>query len=315
MANLIKNKVELLGTEVLEFAQSIPALDSQEAMDTLKDVTTIYTDLDGTLLAPLGKLLTDFDGNPSWECAKAIVQLRQAGVEIVIVTGRSRLQGNELIRIFDALAFIGEMGCVKQERGASMLDVQYDTGSFEFDAEKYATPYDAIEGSGAPQALYEHFAGKLEPNHPRCLNRDVTHAVRGYVDVDEVIEFLQSNGWQLSFEDNGMLFSTSSTLPDCPEVHGYHIVPANTSKGIAVSKDMQQRGLTKQQAVAIGDGFGDIEMGEFTGSFVMMLNGLRQQRNRNGLTNLQCNKFVTSSFCCDGWVEFANAILRARGVI
>ncbi len=286
----------------------------ESAYEALSKITTIYTDLDGTLLAPGGKLLTNFAGEPSYATAKAIVDLREAGVQIIVVTGRSRFQGNEFIRILDAQAFIGEMGTTKQERDAGALDVTYDTGDFEYDSSKYATPYDAIVGSGADKLLLETYKGKVERNYPRCLNRDVTHAMRGKVDVDEVNRFFKDNGYALEFEDNGMLFSPmpNTTLDDTTEIHGYHIVPANTSKAISVRKDMEQRGLSKEETASIGDGHADIKMGNSTGMFVMMRNGLRNERNRQELTKIPRPVYVTNGLCCDGWVEFANAILAAK---
>lgn len=301
----------------------LPTLEDERSLEALADVKIVYTDLDGTLLAPRGRLLCNYAGEPSAAVPEAIVGLREVGVELVIVTGRSRFQGNELIRVLDALAFIGEMGTVKQRRGASPIDIEYDTGTFAWDRARYATPYEAIEASGARDALFARFAGKLEMNYPRCLNRDVTHALRGYADVDEVIAFFRENGYELGFEDNGMLFMPSPTLVDCPEVRGYHIVPANTSKAIAVAKDMRERELGPGQAVAIGDGPGDIEMGDSTGKLIVMRNALVS--HRNGALNERTvelahemaerwpdGTFITQGRCCDGWVEFARRLIEAK---
>ncbi|MGI6216870.1 MAG: HAD hydrolase family protein [Coriobacteriales bacterium] len=296
----------------MEAVENLLQLDGPEARETFSKVTTVYTDLDGTLLAPGGKLLANYAGEPSSSTADAIVRLRKVGVEIIIVTGRSRFQGNEFLRLLDAKAFIGEMGTIKQERGAGMLDIQYDTGKFKWNPERYATPYDAIADSGAVEALMERYPGMLEPNFPRCLNRDVTHAMRGYVDVEEVDKFLADNGYALEFEDNGMLFSKSESLAKCPEVHGYHIVPAGTSKAISVKKDIEQRGLSLEETVSIGDGPGDVLMGANTGSFVFMVNGFHNERCAEELEKLETRKFVTTLRCCDGWVEFANAVVSAK---
>ncbi len=298
-------------------ASLVPLASSPEnEREAFADLTTVYTDLDGTLLAPAGRLLTNFEGAPSFRVCEAVVALRRAGVKLIVVTGRSRVQCNEFIRLLDATAIIGEMGCTKQERCTGNLNIAYDTGSFEYDAEKYATPYDAIAASGAVEELFEHYKGKVEYNYPRCLNRDVTHAIRGDIDPDEAETFLKSRGYNLEFEDNGMIFTPKhTTLVDCPDIHGYHIVPAGTSKAKAVRDDMEQRGFEPGECVSIGDGHGDIEMGEHTGSFVMMINGLRQERNVSASNSLvNAHKFVTTQKCCDGWVEFANAVLRAKGL-
>lgn len=288
----------------------------EEERKAFSDVTTLYTDLDGTLLAPGGKLLTDSKGSPSARVCEAEAALRRAGVQIVVITGRSRIQCNEFIRLLDAEAIVGEMGCTKQERGTSNLDITYDTGEFEWDREKYETPWYAIKASGAVEALFERYKGRLEYNVPRCLNRDVTHAMRGYIDPDEAAAFLKSQGYNLVFVDNGMIFTPTDTkLVDCPEIRGYHLMPEGASKAKAVRDDMAQRGLSASDCVSVGDGYEDIAMGECTGSFVMMRNGLRHKRNEVYVESLENErKFVTSEICCDGWVELANAILRAKGL-
>ncbi len=284
-----------------------------EAMSVLSKIEIVYTDLDGTLLAPGGKLLCDFSGDPSTAIAEAMVALKNLGIQIVIVTGRSRIQGNEFIRLLDADEFIGEMGTTIQKRDTSNLDIKYDTGSFYWDKETYKTPYDAIADSGAIETLLKKYCGKIEYNYPRCLNRDVTHAMRGYVDVDEVNTFFESSGYQLALEDNGMIFTVKeTTLENIPEIHGYHVVPAGTSKAVAVAKDIERKGLDVSQALAIGDGAADIEMGHSAGAYVMMANGLRSQRCLDKLAKLEVPTFLTSRFCCDGWVEFAQALLKSK---
>ncbi len=298
-------------------ASLIPLASSPEKeKEAFANLTTIYTDLDGTLLAPGGRLLTNADGTPSAKTCDAVAALRCAGVRLIVVTGRSRIQCNEFIRILDADAVIGEMGCTKQERNTGNLNIEYDTGDFEFDASRFSTPYEAIAKSGAVEALFDHYKGKLEYNYPRCLNRDVTHAMRGAIDPDEAADFLKSHGFNLEFEDNGMIFTPSKTaLVDCPQIHGYHVVPAGTSKAKAVHDDMVERGLAPDECASIGDGHGDIRMGMHTGSFVMMVNGLKQERNvaaSGALANP--HKFVTGKICNDGWLEFANAVLRAKGL-
>ena len=291
-------------------------IDDEKAQASLADVNTIYTDLDGTLLAPGGKLVTNFAGEPSTEIVEALVAVKRADIRLVVVTGRSRIQGNEFIRMLDADAFIGEMGTTLQLRDAGPLSVEYDTGTFEYDSERFATPHEAIEATGAVEALIARYPGRIERNFPRGLYRDVTHAMRGYLDVDEVNAFFAESGYDLAFEDNGMFFTTRGLELDpdlCPEIHGYHIVPANTSKALAVKRDMERNGLRREQTVSIGDGYGDVEMGRYTGAFVMMRNGLRNERNIAGASTLPCPVLLTNGICCDGWVEFARTLLAKMG--
>ncbi|MBR2521909.1 MAG: HAD family phosphatase [Coriobacteriales bacterium] len=287
-------------------------LDSEVAKEALSKIEVIYTDLDGTLFAPGGRLLVDYSGKPSFATAKAIVKLQEVGIKIVIITGRSRNQGNEIMKILNADCFIGEMGTTKQENQNRPHEIVYDTGDYEWDSARYATPHDAIEASGAIEALLERYPGKIEPNLPWSLGRDVTVSLRGCIDMDDARAFLKERGFALDILDNGAMTNVKHNLVDCETVNGFHIVPANTSKALGISRDMTQHGYSPNEVVAIGDGFSDVMMGDFTGSFVLMANGADRQRNIDRAELLPCNVFKTSGRCCDGWVEFANAILDAK---
>ena len=52
----------------------------------------VYTDLDGTLLGPLGSLFRDPDGNLSLKQARALEACHRADVEVVIMSGRREAQ-------------------------------------------------------------------------------------------------------------------------------------------------------------------------------------------------------------------------------
>jgi phosphoglycolate phosphatase-like HAD superfamily hydrolase len=73
-------------------AASITLFDRQNPPATLAEVSVLYTDLDGSLLAPGGTVMTSHDGTPSTEALECLMALREAGVEVVIVTGRNRSQ-------------------------------------------------------------------------------------------------------------------------------------------------------------------------------------------------------------------------------
>ncbi|TLM97639.1 MAG: hypothetical protein FDZ75_04115, partial [Actinobacteria bacterium] len=87
--------------------------ESPELLDALASVELLYTDLDGTLLAGGGTLLADGAGAPSSACAEAIVALNRAGLEVVVVSGRSRLQLTEVVRMCGWSDFIAEAGAVR----------------------------------------------------------------------------------------------------------------------------------------------------------------------------------------------------------
>jgi hydroxymethylpyrimidine pyrophosphatase-like HAD family hydrolase len=291
-------------------------LDSREACALLSSVTLIYTDLDGTLLAPGGRLFCNHAGEPSSALADVFVKLKQAGIHIVLVTGRNHIQGSEIMRLIDADAVICEMGTVKQVGIGSDADITFDMGDFVMDPQ-FETPFEAIGASGALELLYQTYPHHIEPNDPWNSNRKVTQLLRGCVDVDEVDALFKAQGLALQLKDNGIIYPPNHSLAACSDIHGYHVVPRNTSKALAVQRDIAKRraeGSDSLRAIAIGDGFSDLEMGRYVDGLVVMLNGLNAKRNCEWLRSATFPHFVTSKRTIDGWVEFAKALLKANAV-
>jgi hydroxymethylpyrimidine pyrophosphatase-like HAD family hydrolase len=310
---------------------TLASLTTPEAASILKKVTHIYTDLDGTLFAPGGRLLAAHDGTPSVATAQALVALKQAGVEVILVTGRNRDQGSEILRLLNLNTFIGELGCVIQEGLGATAHVEYALGDwkdFVFteglapgELPAGVTPAKLIEQSGVIERLAKSFPGKLEPHNPYKATREVTLMLRGCVDREELERILNECSLPLSLLDNGVIHPQKHTLTDCPEIHIYHLMPRGTSKGSAVLADVARRGLLREQTLAIGDAIGDMEVGEHTGSFVLVNGGAIETvvegyyAARGDDAEKLGTLFVTEGKTADGWAEFANALLAAKGVL
>src|SRR5688500_20316610 len=71
----------------------------------------VYTDLDGTLLGPLGSLFRDPEGNFSLKQARALEVCHRAGVEVVIMSGRREAQVMADARLLAQTSYIYEAGC------------------------------------------------------------------------------------------------------------------------------------------------------------------------------------------------------------
>ena len=289
-----------------------------EAAQTLKGVTHVYTDLDGTLFAPGGRLLAAHDGSPSVATAQALVALKDAGIEVIIVTGRSLAQGTEIMRILHLNTFIGELGCMIQEGYGATARVSYALGDWEHtvladglapgELPPNTSPAELIQASGIIERLIGVFPGKLEPHNPYQDTRKVTLMLRGNIDCKQAERILEGGTLPLQLLDNGIIHPQEHTLVDCSEVHIYHIMPKGAGKGFAVGADMSRRGLSREQTVAVGDAIGDMTMGEYTGSFVLVNNGDMGKI----IENYRGGKlFTTQGLTADGWAEFARALLAA----
>jgi hydroxymethylpyrimidine pyrophosphatase-like HAD family hydrolase len=302
----------------------IQSVTSKKAATILAPVTHVYTDLDGTMLAPGGRLLADANGNPSVALAQRLIALKQAGIEVIIVTGRNRAQGTEIVRLLNLQTLIGELGTFTQDGYGANANGYYDLGDWDTvvladgllpgELPVGMTPAKMIEESGVIQRLVQAFDGHLEPHNPYGDSREVTRMFRGYVSPDAVLQVLAKEALPLQLSDNGIIRPQKHTLRDCPEIHVYHLMPAGTSKGRAVARDMQRRGISPKVTVSIGDAVGDVVMGVHTGSFVLVGNSTKSSVLETAALAHELPKKIlaTTGRTADGWVEFADALLSAK---
>ena len=233
-------------------------------------VRCLYLDLDGTLLGRAASLLHDGDGRVSIEGVRAIQACLRADVEVVLMSGRRRVQVAEDARLLGQTSYIYEAGaCVVLEGEEHWL-----TGDLLPGAQTIAQQ---IERTGAPALLLERYAGRLEHHEPWHTEREVSHLFRGLVDAAEVDRVLVEHGYEgLRLIDNGAVSRRSPALAGLEQVRGYHLVPAGVSKGGAVAFHRRARGYARAETFAVGDSREDLACAGYVGTFWLVANALQQ---------------------------------------
>ncbi len=235
----------------------------------------LYVDLDGTLLGPRGSLFADADGAVTLAGARTVEACRRADVEIVVVTGRRQENAYDVARLLGAGSYIFELGCGLVLDG----EMEWLTDGLE-PSEGAGTIYQQILASGAPALLLDQHDGKLQYHEPWSRGREVSHLLRGDLDVAAANALLEAEGlgW-LRLVDNGVLAAHGMNLPgslfhlDSDSVHVYHLMPAGASKARGVARHMQNRGFVASECIAVGDSREDMEMSESVGGFWLVANG------------------------------------------
>lgn len=239
-------------------------------------VRCLYVDLDGTLLGRGASLVHDGEGNVSLQGVRAIQACLRADVEIVLMSGRRRIQVAEDARLLGQSAYIFEAGaCVVL--GAGLLaggEEHWLTGEM---LPGELTIAQQIERSGAPTMLLERYEGRLEYHEPWHVDREVSHLFRGLVDAVEVDSVLAEHGHeQLRLVDNGVVNRRSAALAELPHVRGYHLVPAGASKAAAVAFHRRVRGYMREETFAVGDSREDIACAAHVGTFWLVANAVER---------------------------------------
>jgi hypothetical protein len=261
-------------------------------------VRCLYVDLDGTLLGRGASMVHDGEGNVSLLGMRAIEACLRADVEVVLMSGRRRVQVAEDARLLGQSAYIFEAGaCVvlgagllgpargnpgPPDGGGTGAKVGAPAGGEEHWLTGEMMPGEVtiaqqIEDSGAPALLLERYSGRLEYHEPWHVDREVSHLLRGLVDAAEVDLLLEEQGYgHLRLVDNGVVNRRSAALAELSHVRGYHLVPAGASKAAAVAFHRQVRGYACEETFAVGDSREDLACAEHVGTFWLVANAVER---------------------------------------
>jgi HAD superfamily hydrolase (TIGR01484 family) len=257
----------------------------------------VYTDLDGTLVGPDGSLFHDVEGSWSNLAARGLEAAQRGGAEIVPVSGRRREGVRVVSRLLGTPAYIYEVGAGLVIDGHE----EFLTGDLQPTADQ--TIFEQITASGALELLFEHFGGLLEFHSPWHLNREVSHLLRGDIDVFEANKLLDSHGHEsLRLVENGMI------VVDGKHVHAYHLMPRAASKVRAVARHMQARAYAREETIAVGDSREDLEMAEVVGRFFLVANAVENDPSIRDAIGGRPNISITEAAHGEGFYE---AVVRS----
>jgi len=272
--------------------------------ERLSGIKVVYTGLDGTMLGRNGSFLHDPDGNATLEPAEALLAARAALVDVVPASGRA-LRGLQTdARLLGLETVIAEMGAqISYDFGR---DVVQNFG----ETPKPGMPAAIMEEVGAVKLLLERFAGLLEHHTPWSGWRECTHLFRGKVDPEEADATLAGKGFGwLTLHDNGRLHGEYMGIPK-GAARAYHLIPRGVSKGLAVAIDRERRGFARENAVAIGDAFADLELAAEVGVFVMVCDALADDPPLAERARAMDNVLVTDRPQNLGWADTLSLIAK-----
>ena len=295
----------------------LPANPAGELKERLARVRYVFTDLDGTMLAPGSCALADNDGNPSLDLVATLLDLKRAGVEVIPCSGRNRSMLHEDVRVLGLNSYIGEMG------GLLMLDHKhndwrYFTADMSFDEESGKTPHECIEETGVLDEFMSRWPGLLEFHNDMANGykyREVTVGMRGEVPDEEALAIIEAAGAQLSWGDNGFLnyisAPTTLKLPEGVRGRAFNLMPLGLNKRRGVERFCELRGIDREETLSIGDASSDFLMADATGLFFLVENGLKDPGAQAFLEGHE-NAYVTDGRIVTGWINAMRVLLAAK---
>ena len=275
----------------------------EEIERRLTKVRVIYTDIDGTLVGPGGSLFKGPDGTLTLKPARAVLKVLEAGVDVFIVSGRTKERLKAIARIFGFRNYAAELGS----------EIIYDLGGKVIhniegmDLEKGERPLDWIKNSGALDLIFEEFPGKIRYHIPFSEACQNSALLIGNIEVKRANQILTEHGLAaLRLADNG----PAGPAPDFPHPHCYHLLSASIGKRSAVEKDKEVRALRTEELVGIGESIEDIEISSEVGVYFVVRNGAEEDPRVMRAAKQQRNVFLLDYGMGLGWAEAIDILGR-----
>jgi phosphoglycolate phosphatase len=266
-------------------------------------VRVLYTDVDGTLVGPLGNLLWDGARTPTAVAAEALVRAAREGLEIVAVTGRARAGMWEVARLLGLATWFCELGGVRvYERGEQVV---HDHGAYPGPG----APTEALAKARA--LLMATFPGRIEEHSPWNTVREASVLLRGEVDPDEARTALDEAGFSWTeLVDNGVIPRRFETLAALDRIRVYHLVPQGVSKLAAITADRAFRGLAREECAMVGDAAADLDCRVEVGRCFLVANALDKDPSLAWATEPGSGVEVLRSGHGHGFAEAVAALLE-----
>lgn len=249
-------------------------------------IRMIVVDIDGTLLPSPGSAVSQRN-------SRALREAEAAGIEIVVATGRRHAYTTPLlspIGLKPSTVLITSNGTVTRTIAGERMD------RFQLPVETALALCPALRPFGTTVFTFDHDGpGELVLESADALQARVSmwvEANRPWIREVQPLERAFDGG---DAPVQGMVCGTveemqcaeewlvESELASCIELHRTEypsrdltildILPPGCSKGAALRKLARQRSLSPEEVMAIGDNWNDLEMLEFAGHAVVMVNG------------------------------------------
>ncbi len=262
----------------------------------------LYTDVDGTLVGPLGNLFWDGDRKPTLAAAEALVRATREGLEIVALTGRTQTGMFEVARLLGLESWICELGGVRAyQRGA---EVVHDHGEFPGEGAPAPALAEAVD------LLVASFPERIEEHSPWNARRECSLVLRGDLEDLDADRLLAGAGfgWAELIE-NGVIPRRFPGIPEVERVHAYHLVPRGVSKVTAIAADRAQRGIPREDCAVVGDAGADLDCRVEVGRCFLVGNGLVKDPDLAWATQPGSGVEVTDAGFGAGFAEVVHRLL------
>ncbi len=270
----------------------------KEIKNSLSDLRVIYSDLDGTLLNDKGCLIKDVCGNYFFGVVRLFKEIAKNGWDIVLASGRNKLQLKYNAMLLSVKNYIPELGCEMVYDFGEKVYTTFDLKKFNYEITRGGKDLIKII-----EILKKEFPGKIESLLEWSMERTYNALLFGDINLEKANKLLIDNGFGgLSLEDNGYSNLVNLNL-NVENLRIYNLVPKGVHKSSAIIVDKKVRNFTKNQCIALGDSISDLKMAEEVKYFFLMRDSIEKDiKIIDKIINYE-NVFITTGKMNRGWAE------------
>ena len=264
----------------------------------LKDLKVIYTDLDGTLFNDQGCIIKDCEGNFYFEVVKLFESIAKKNWDIVLVSGRNKLQLRYNSMLVGVKNYITELGSELVHNLGEKVYVTFDNEKYNYEITKCGKDLVNII-----RILKEAFPNKIDSDLDWSIDRTFNALFFGDVDLEKANRILKDAGYEgLVLVDNGFSKLVKLNL-DVEHLRIYNLMPMGVDKSSAIKLDKKLRNFKDENCIALGDSIEDLKMAPVVKYFFLMRDAIEGDGDiLNSLCNFD-NVFVTEHRMNRGWAE------------
>jgi len=270
----------------------------------LNNLKVIYSDLDGTLLNDKGCLIKDENNNYFFETVRQLGEIGQRGWDIVLASGRNRMQLRYNAQMIGVKNYIAELGTELVYNLGEKIYTTFDTEKIRYDLK-----YGGKDLLNIVKILKGKFPDKIESNLEWSKYRSNTVLFLGEVDLDLANSLLEEEGYKgLVLVDNG-LTSLERLDIKVDKLHIYNLIPSGVDKSSGIKLDKRLRGFDTENCIALGDSIEDLKMASEVQFFFLMRNAIEHKKEILGELVKYDNVYVTENRMNRGWAEVIGYLL------
>jgi len=264
----------------------------------LKDLKVIYTDLDGTLFNDQGCIIKDCEGNFYFEVVKLFERIAKKNWDIVLVSGRNKLQLRYNSMLVGVKNYITELGSELVHNLGEKVYVTFDSEKYNYEITKCGRDLVNII-----TILKDAFPNKIDSNLDWSIDRTFNALFFGDVDLEKANKILKDAGYGgLVLVDNGFSKLVKLNL-GVENMRIYNLMPRGVDKSSAIKLDKELRNFKDSNCIALGDSIEDLKMASAVKYFFLMRDAIERDGDiLNSLCNFD-NVFITKHRMNRGWAE------------